>query len=768
VLHQLSTQPLPPERARQSLYEFVKQAWHFIEPDTPFKDGWHIRVVCAHLEAIVLGDIPSIVINVPPGTMKSILSSVCLCPWAWLTNPSLRFLHASYSQSLALRDSVKARNIVRSDWYQGLCGALGVNVELTRGQDQKSRFDTTQSGWRFSTSVGGTATGEHPDVIVCFPPGTRIATPSGYRAIEDVSNGDEVLSHGTKCGLSSRQVVRVFDNPYCGVMWEVNGVEMTPNHPVLVRGRGYVRADSIRIGDQVASYVSLRNMRRVVSCDASQSKERGESLLLEKVPIPRDEREAAPCVDRREADVSQLWGSDHNGVGRKNEDGEILLAQMPDGNDQKSGREEPRLSAAISPRLAEESGMLSVRLTKREDRATPHQPRPNGWQGVEQDAGLQSVSCQNPSTGRRSVVWRAVLSSGPSRFFDGRVHNFEVEGTHTYIANDLIVHNCDDAHSAAQAQSDKERQAAIDWWDGTMTTRGRSRGCRRAIVGQRLHEQDLPGHLIGQGWANLVLPMRYEQEQHAQTPLGDCDIRSEEGELLCPSLFSAEAVDSLEKELGTHRAAGQLQQRPTALDGEIFKREWFGRTIKHAPSDGRFVRYCDKAGTPGSGAYTAMVLMCEKDGTYYICDVVRGQWSPNDRNAVIRQVAAADSAAYRDYMFGHEREPGSAGVESSQITSRELAGIRVKEDRVTGDKVSRSLNFAAQCEAGNVVLVEGEWNHELISELLGFPNAQYKDQVDACSGGFGLLVTERSTVANQLMLDDVTLEISPLDWVEYD
>jgi predicted phage terminase large subunit-like protein len=493
VLHQLSTQPLPPERARQSLYEFVKQAWHFIEPDTPFKDGWHIRVVCAHLEAIVLGDIPSIVINVPPGTMKSILSSVCLCPWAWLTNPSMRFLHASYSQSLALRDSVKARNIIRSDWYQATASALGVSVELTRGQDQKSRFDTTASGWRFATSVGGSATGEHPDVI---------------------------------------------------------------------------------------------------------------------------------CID--------------------------------------------------------------------------------------------------------------------------------------------------DVHSAAQAQSDKERQAAIDWWDGTMTTRGRSRGCRRAIVGQRLHEQDLPGHLIGQGWTKLVLPMRYEQEQHAQTPLGDCDIRSEEGELLCPSLFSAEAVDSLEKELGTHRAAGQLQQRPTALDGEIFRREWFGRTIKHAPSDGRFVRYCDKAGTPGSGAYTAMVLMCEKDGTYYICDVVRGQWSPNDRNAVIRQVAAADSAAYRDYMFGHEREPGSAGVESSQITSRELAGIRVKEDRVTGDKVSRSLNFAAQCEAGNVVLVEGEWNHELISELLGFPNAQYKDQVDACSGGFGLLVTEQSTVANQLMLDDVTLEIPPLDWVEYD
>ena len=491
TLKQMACQPSPPVRAKASLHEFVKQAWHIIEPDTPFKDGWHIRVVCAHFESIVWGSIPKIVVNVPPGTMKSILSSVCLCPWAWLTNPSMRFMHASYSQTLALRDSVKARQIVRSPWYKDTCRQLGLSVELLRGQDQKSRFDTTDAGWRFATSVGGSATGEHPDVI---------------------------------------------------------------------------------------------------------------------------------CVD--------------------------------------------------------------------------------------------------------------------------------------------------DVHSAEQAESEKERESAVNWWQGTMTTRGRSRGARRAIVGQRLHEDDLPGVLIREGWERLVLPMRYEREQHAHTSLGDCDMRSNEGDLLCPTLFGERAVTELETELGSHRAAGQLQQRPTALAGDMFRREWFTKSVPSIPGKGRWVRYWDKAGTADAGAYTAGVLMGYRDGMFYVADVVRGQWSSHQRNEVIDRTTAMDAKRFADFEVWVEQEPGSGGKESAEITQQRLAGFRVKVERVTGDKVTRALNYAAQCEAGNVVLVEGVWNREFIDEHTQFPNGKYKDQVDGGSGAFNKLAVYKGSVAKQLDYESkATLELPEIDFM---
>jgi predicted phage terminase large subunit-like protein len=63
----------------------------------------------------------------------------------------------------------------------------------------------------------------------------------------------------------------------------------------------------------------------------------------------------------------------------------------------------------------------------------------------------------------------------------------------------------------------------------------------------------------------------------------------------------------------------------------------------------------------------------------------------------------------------------------------------VHVDRVTGQKDVRAMPFAAQCEAGNVRLVLGQWNREYIDELCAFPNGSHDDQVDASSGAFNKL-----------------------------
>ena len=145
----------------------MRQAWHVIEPSTPFVPGWHIDAIIEHLEAVTRGQIRNLLINVPPRHMKSLLVSVFWPAWEWIQHPERRWLYSSYAASLSIRDSVKCRRLIESPWYQS---RWGDRFALTSDQNTKTRFDNNRSGYRIATSVGGAVTGEGGDRIVCDDP----------------------------------------------------------------------------------------------------------------------------------------------------------------------------------------------------------------------------------------------------------------------------------------------------------------------------------------------------------------------------------------------------------------------------------------------------------------------------------------------------------------------------------------------------------------------------------------------------------------------
>lgn len=164
--------------AQTSLRDFVRLAWPTLEPATPFRSGWHIDAICDHLEAVTRGEITQMVINIPPGCMKSYLVSVLWPSWEWITQPSLRYLCVSYDQALSTRDNMRVRDLVTSEWYQ----ANWPQVQLRLDQNQKTRFDTSSGGWRIGTSIGGRATGEHPHrKIIDDPNKPRDMSSETYR-----------------------------------------------------------------------------------------------------------------------------------------------------------------------------------------------------------------------------------------------------------------------------------------------------------------------------------------------------------------------------------------------------------------------------------------------------------------------------------------------------------------------------------------------------------------------------------------------------------
>ncbi|MHA1859152.1 MAG: phage terminase large subunit [Candidatus Thorarchaeota archaeon] len=155
--------------SESSLREFIKLSWPILEPGRDFVMGWHIDAVCDHLEAVTNGEITRLLINVPPGCMKSLSTEVFWPAWEWGPKgmPSTRYVSASYSNDLTVRDNRRCRNLIKSDWYQSLWGK---EFNLVGDQNAKMRFDTNYAGFKIATSVGGLGTGERGDRFIIDDP----------------------------------------------------------------------------------------------------------------------------------------------------------------------------------------------------------------------------------------------------------------------------------------------------------------------------------------------------------------------------------------------------------------------------------------------------------------------------------------------------------------------------------------------------------------------------------------------------------------------
>ena len=109
----------------KTLIGFVREAWKILEPEATFVEGWVIKAICDHLEAVTRGEIQFLLINVPPGMMKSLLVSVFWPAWEWgpMGLAHLRYLSSSYSEPNVIRDNTKMRRLVEASGIKH-CGVI--------------------------------------------------------------------------------------------------------------------------------------------------------------------------------------------------------------------------------------------------------------------------------------------------------------------------------------------------------------------------------------------------------------------------------------------------------------------------------------------------------------------------------------------------------------------------------------------------------------------------------------------------------------------
>lgn len=155
--------------AEKSFYSFVELMWPVVEPANPFIPNWHIGAICEHLQAVSMGQIDRLLMNVPPGSAKSLLSDVLWPAYEWgpANLPHMRYICTSYSASLTERDNIRFRQVITSDKYRALWG--------DKFSPSKDIFSTVKvgndkTGWKLATSTGGVGTGERGDRVVVDDP----------------------------------------------------------------------------------------------------------------------------------------------------------------------------------------------------------------------------------------------------------------------------------------------------------------------------------------------------------------------------------------------------------------------------------------------------------------------------------------------------------------------------------------------------------------------------------------------------------------------
>lgn len=327
-----------------------------------------------------------------------------------------------------------------------------------------------------------------------------------------------------------------------------------------------------------------------------------------------------------------------------------------------------------------------------------------------------------------------------------------VGGDATGEGGDVII--LDDPHKAEEVQSDVARERVLDWHAGTIATRFNDlRTGVQVIVMQRLHERDLSGYVLErEGWTHLCLPARYEP---AHPFIWPDDPRTEPGELLWPDHVPEDELEKLSQDMTTFHAAGQLQQRPAALEGSLLKRHWWRfyprehdpedvAAVAHLPRFDQIVESWDTSLKDGAkNDYVAGQAWGVKGADRYLLRTFHRRANMHAVVTAVREMHAWVEARWPYIPHRVLIELAASGPDAIAILKREITGVT--EIKVKGSKEQRALAAAVPLESHNVFVPgtftpdtaagydAAEWVASLIEECATFPNGAHDDEVDSFS-----------------------------------
>ena len=330
--------------------------------------------------------------------------------------------------------------------------------------------------------------------------------------------------------------------------------------------------------------------------------------------------------------------------------------------------------------------------------------------------------------------------------------------TYGSLYNDDILflsRGVDDPQKSVDATSEAQRAKLNEWYGSTLYSRLNDKATGKIIVVmQRLHQDDLTGHLLelGEQFKVIKLPViaTVDESWVVKNRISGKTrvITRAKGELLHPDRENMDVVMGIKNSMGENAFAAQYQQDPCPPEGGIIKESWLKYYTMAQGEAIDPIKYCriflswDTANKTGpQNAYSAccVVLVTRESNRYkyYLLDVVRGKWEMPD---LIKQVQMLyNKWKYEKGGLQFVRlliEDKASGTQLIQMLNaqRDHHGYKfvIESIKPDTDKVSRLMGVSAYIENGTLrFLQEAAWWPDFKKELLGFPNSKYKDQVDA-------------------------------------
>jgi predicted phage terminase large subunit-like protein len=295
----------------------------------------------------------------------------------------------------------------------------------------------------------------------------------------------------------------------------------------------------------------------------------------------------------------------------------------------------------------------------------------------------------------------------------------------------------DPLKNAEEALSDRIRAKQKDWYGSTFYTRAEP-DAAIVVVQTRWHEDDLSGWLLNQeqndepeNW-HVVNFEALKEETEAKFP-SSCTLEPDwrqPGEALCPERFDAKKLTRIQGKIGSQFWNALYQQRPSSLEGDFFKRNWW-QFYKQPPAEfDQVIQSWDCAFKETSKSDFVVGQVWGKRGAqYYLLDQVRGRMDINGTLSAIRSLSAKYPLSSAKLV--EDKANGSAVID---LLNREIAGLIPINPE--GGKLVRAVAIAPYVQAGNVFLPDpsiAPWIHDYLEEFAKFPNGTHDDQVDSSS-----------------------------------
>jgi predicted phage terminase large subunit-like protein len=319
-----------------------------------------------------------------------------------------------------------------------------------------------------------------------------------------------------------------------------------------------------------------------------------------------------------------------------------------------------------------------------------------------------------------------VTTTGGSRYATS------VGGTLTGRGADLII--IDDPMKAEDANSELARKRVIDWYGGTLVSRLNDKDNGPiVVVMQRLHEDDLAGHLLLQGsWHLLELPAIAVAD--GKIRIGkDRSFTRRVGDVLHAGRENKDVLDRIKAEIGSLMFSAQYQQRPVPLEGNLIRREWLRRYDNLPPRGPRtcIAQSWDCASMIGdANDYSVCTTWLVAANDYYLINVFRGRLQYPDLRRKVVSMAAQYAA---ETILIEDAGPGMMLLQDLQRATPHgmTRPLGIKPE---GSKADRMAAQSAKVEAGHVHLPkDAEWLDSFLLEMLAFPKGRHDDQIDSVS-----------------------------------